>query len=695
MKILSCEVGVIGNLPGTTAKVVLSTQKTVSKGPIHWVINWDVSGSMSGVMNQVKRDINGFISALPNDHYVSIVIFSGHDESRVVAKSVQSSETGKKTLASKIDAVRILSTTVFSDGLENLLYPITDTMPMTDRHQVILFTDGCPVPTRWSVSQEIQKSRTLAAELKTPGAVISTIGYGNYYNDAFLAELVDANGGIGISRHINDITSFPSVIADIRNTGEMTTTLVADLKVTVGNGKIGRVLRGTPQIQKVGDNGNIRFQSVMDGEVTLYMSLPAGTKDLQIEGTVDGQRVKMSASGKSMSAESVVEATLAFASYHFQSGDLKLSADLLNQSGNNVLAMMVGSAYTDRERLTIADEMRRILLDNGIRQRYSTKKYIGAGKAPCVVNLLRTLLEEDCTVFIPKGTYQKTTVTVVESDMRHKPNAKMKMTEIQSNEERYNISMKTVVDVEEKDKTTGRWKDGVRFRNYVIIKDGNLHQDKLEAYLSKKAFELCQEWDVIPENTNYSDTKLFTLDLTSLPMIVASWANPKQLGLIDLMKEEMILAVKLKALNSRVKELRTGTSAFTDYPKKTKLDGVVDTYTAPAFEYELKGFTAPKFDFSGIVKFEEAEEEARKTRKRLLNVRCIKRLILFAMDKSGNKLFDGITPTPVKRSTTGKMEQTVNLSSLGEPSLLLRRIMWTEEIDITGGSTAEDDQMVA
>ena len=108
------------------------------------------------------------------------------------------------------------------------------------------------------------------------------------------------------------------------------------------------------------------------------------------------------------------------------------------------------------------------------------------------IALLRTLLEEDCTVFLPKGTYKKTTVTVVEAGMRHKPNAKVKMTEIQSNEERYNISMKTVVDVEEKDEATGTWKDGVRFRNYVIIKDGNLHQDELEAFLTKKAFELCQ-----------------------------------------------------------------------------------------------------------------------------------------------------------------------------------------------------------
>jgi hypothetical protein len=60
------------------------------------------------------------------------------------------------------------------------------------------------------------------------------------------------------------------------------------------------------------------------------------------------------------------------------------------------------------------------------------------------------------------------------------------------------------------------------------------------------------------------------------------------------------------------------------------------------------------------------------------------------MDKSGNKLFAGVQATPVARAKHGKEEQVVNLASLGEPGLSLRRVTWNEPIPIT--SKEDDDE---
>jgi hypothetical protein len=218
------------------------------------------------------------------------------------------------------------------------------------------------------------------------------------------------------------------------------------------------------------------------------------------------------------------------------------------------------------------------------------------------------------------------------------------------------------------------------------VKDGNLWQKTLEAYLTQKAFDLCLKWGVVPEGSKFSATKLYTLDLTVLPMIIASWANPKQLGLVDLMKEEMVLAVQQTAINARVKQLRTEP---TTWLKREKLESN-DSYPADHYEYELKNFTPPTADFSSIKEFSVADEKAKAIRKRLLKVRFLKRLILFAMDKSGNKLFAGVPATPVARAKYGKEEQVVNLASLGEPGLSLRRVTWNEPIPIT--SKEDDDE---
>lgn len=701
MNLKSCHLGSAPFIFGNLARVVLTQAAPSGKPhPNHWIIQWDVSGSMYGAHNQVREDIKKFVDQLPEDSFVSIITFSGHGEAKLIAGPTQCTTPGKAMLSAAVNAARIQSITVFSEGLDLVIKAAKDLAGTKVVNHLVLFTDGCPVPNMWNEATEKSKSITAVRTLSTLDLNLSTIGYGYYYDAQFLEELVNNNGRRGVRRHINDISGFAQVVADIRSAVEKAVPVVATLKAKTNTGVTGVALRSTPEISLVGDKGEIAFSSMVGGEIVLYIALPEGSKELTLDGYVDGEAFSATVKGKDvkpLTAEMAFDAQLVAAAWAFQSNKLDVAGDILRAAGNEPLAIMVESAYTVREKLTIGDEMRQILANSGVKQRYSTKKHIGGGNARCVVNVLRLLLEQNCTVFIPKGTYVRTTATVIESNMRHLPNARVTMTAIQSNDSRYNISMKTRVAVEEKDPNdaTGKnWRASERIRNYVVVKDGNLHQETLEAYLTEEAYNRLVEWGVIEAKGKWSEKTVYTLDLSGLPMIINSWANPINLGLIDLMKEEQILEIKQKVANRRLKELRPAGGA--SYPDRTKLPET-DFYQAQCYQYELKGIKAPdEKAFASISNMQASELDAleklaSEVRARLLTIRCIIRLIQFAMDMTGNKHFAGIAATPVPRSKV-KVEQLLDLGSWKPEysGLKLRRITWSEMIGVTGKDEGEE-----
>jgi hypothetical protein len=683
VKIASLLVGAVPIFNQSVARIQLKTTTVGDKTARHWIFVKDFSYSMYWAATQLKRDVNAFIATLPPTDLVSIIVFSGHGESRLVAEAIPCTPTGVNTLAEKIGRLRTMSTTVFSEALLLAKSAARKVTAGNVAHEVVLFTDGQPVPTLWNERAEIDRSLISAEQLGDESVTLSTVGYGNYYNDKFLNDLVTNNGSSGVFRHIDQIENFAAVAGEIRRASATATPFEASLSIMTPAGPSGIVLRTTPQVSTVGFNGRVKFRTVYNNEVVLFAAIPANATELTFSGTINGETFSETVQAKAMDQAALNEAMLAASVHSFQSGDLRTAAQLLNQTGDAALASRVESAYTDQERFNYGDQLRRLFVDLGVRQRYSTKKFIGKGEAACVANVLRLLVKQDCKVYIPKGAYEKTTVSRPEKDMRYTSHSQMEVYELGSNEERFNFTMNTVVDVEvNKD---GAWVPDKRYRKFVIIKDGNLHVKTLEAFLTQEAFQQLAKWGVVDQGI-FSEKKLYTLDLTGLPMIINSWANPVQLGLGDLMIEELVLEPRFTALNKRVKELRSEKPV---YPPREKPDEL-DFYPAPAVTYELKGFKAPAVgDFSEITKLEEAEEQLKKTRKRLSEVRFLKRLIIFAMERTGSKIFANVAATPVKASIgkKDKMEQTVSASTIGfDANLKLRRVSWIEKVAISAKS---------
>lgn len=700
-RLISPEIGNIPSLKAAVAKFVLRGGKA-KNSPIHWILKVDVSGSMSAALNTVKRDVNGFAASLGDDDIISVVAFSGHGESYVVAAAIRCTKAGKEQLERKISAMRTLSTTVFSEGLQHVIQ-IASKLTGDIRHQLILFSDGLPVPTSWSHREEVRRSLALASDFAARGGVFSAIGYTNYYDPEFLANLVESGGNAGVMRHIENITAFGPVISEIRQTGNKTVSAQFNLRVILETGEAfdGSAFRTTPQIAKVGTADQMLFRDAVDGEVTLFVALPLGTTSFTLAGTIDGKPVSFKADCKQMSAETRISALWVGAAYAFMQNDRDRASELLEEAGQSGMAERVREAYSTRELLSFGDELRRSLVDAGVQQKYGKKKlFIGKGETPCVANLLRLLVtNEGCTIFIPEGSYERTGMAVKEKGVTRKEGGRLKVTRVNSHKERYNLSVTTIAEVYQQ--VNGVMQPSERFRAFVILKDGSLHLPMLQGFLTENVYDMLVEWGVVtPTRAGFSPTKIYDLNLGVIPTVVKSWASPKKLGLVDLLAEIMTLEGQQTAINRRIKELRAAAASAGDGTKpviyRTPAAEATDFYSAPSFVYELKGFTPPPApNYAAIATLQDAEERGKEIRKRLAQARFVSRLILMAMDSTGNKAFKDVTATPVKRSTTGKMEQIIPASDVSDnptyAGCTLRRITWTETVPYSPYEDAQEE----
>src|SRR5581483_1325048 len=102
LNVVSCE---IGSVPfykeGLMAKLVLKTNKAEQK-PSHWILILDGSGSMHWALKQLSRDTIGFVQSLPEQDFVSVILFSGHKQTEMISRSVKCTAAGKKQVIGEI-----------------------------------------------------------------------------------------------------------------------------------------------------------------------------------------------------------------------------------------------------------------------------------------------------------------------------------------------------------------------------------------------------------------------------------------------------------------------------------------------------------------------------------------------------------------------------------------------------------------
>lgn len=675
---INVEVGTIPQLNNRPVAVVHMTEAPPVAEPAkrHTVLVLDCSTSMTTSLPEVRRDSQKYISELGDKDWASIIIFSGHETSKLIAGPTQCTKDGRTLLGRAIEKeVRPINTTVFSEPLMFTLDTVKRLAGKDTAHNAVLFTDGCAVPTRWGKQEEHKKTFAVAMDLRNFGAVVSVIGYGVYYDEKFIKELMEASGNSGVYRHISEIDEFAPTIAEIRSVFHKTSLNSFDLTFTPNFGNVFSILRTTPEVCRVSKGERVISRSLYDGRLTLFIQLTAPCTSITIRGTIDGKTISETPTYSKLSSESAADFIRALAAHAFLSGDKEAAAELLQLTGDMGLAERTASSYTTRESRETGDIMRRVFRD---------RKFIGAGLKPtgpshCVLNILRTIIEDpNNVVFIGKNGYKRSGELTSDPRVIHPPMRSLKVLGYTSDSERFNFSIRCLKDVKVLSEIgEGPPVDKKIWRTYNVVLDGNLWLPELEAVLTETSFIALQDAGVINPKEVYSRTKVYVIDLRGVKMVSPVWANPSTLGLVSLLREEAELEAEQSALNlRRVATMPVLVAKDTDIhiEKAHKVEDIsVETYTAPCVEIRLMKYKYKKYDCSRMT-YEEADTRVKKVRQRLTVVRYLIRAIAFAMEVVGSKTILWDSGKMTQRGEYPKLEQMANFQGAQ-----LKRVSWTEE----------------
>ncbi|MBI4458048.1 VWA domain-containing protein [Candidatus Uhrbacteria bacterium] len=646
----------------------------------HTILIEDCSVSMGGNINDLKSDSQKYLSELGDNDFASVIVFSGHDRAKLIAGPTQCNHAGRELLKQAVEKeVRVMDTTVFSEPLVLTLQTVERLARKDMLHHAVLFTDGCAMPSRWSVDAEEQKAFSVVRALDEAGASVSVIGYGVHYNQDFMETLTEAAGYTGIYRHISDIEDFGPAIVSADEVFRDTRPVNFDLAIVPAKGPAGRVFKTTPELTSIGDGGHVRTRGAYQGKTTLFVELTQECDEFTIRGRMNGQKVEQTVKATALTPESAKSYAIAKAAYLYITGDSAGAVEILINAGADGLAEKAGSSYTPREKRETADEFRRMFRD---------RKHIGEGLKPKgpnhnVLNVLRALMEDEGNVvYLGKGAYKRSGEMTRDPRIIPSPLGKtMRVVGYRSHKARFNFSVQCVVDAKVLPENGGPAEDKKLHRTFNIILDGNLHTPELEAVLTDKSFADLQSAGVIGAVEKHVPGKCYTLNLRNIKMISGNWSNPATLGLVKLMQEEAELKAEQTALNARIGATvpsgeDDGEEDEFHHGRAEKVQGVpVETYEAGCVEYRLMKYKAGSYaEAAAKMSHAQAGTRVKQVRQRLITVRYLKRAIIFAMEVTGSKAIAWDAGKGTQRGTYPKLEQNAAFQGAS-----LKRVTWREQ----------------
>lgn len=686
---IQAQSGLLKYLNGKPVAVfTIEVPKPVTPEYRHTVLVLDCSVSMSGSIDRMKKDAKQFISKLGEKDFVSIVIFSGHDQTEIIVYSTPCSEVGRTRVFAAIEEhVRTIGVTVFSESFQHAMRAVTANRPEVATNHVILLTDGYAVPTKWDADQEKEKTLSTIRELSKICENISVIGYGVYYDEDFLRSMYEEAGYTGVYRHISDIDGFGPTIHEADEIIRDTRPVNIDLHVRPEKGIAGMVYRTIPTVTSIGNNGHIRAHGLYQDRTTLYVELSEVCEEFTLRGKFNGEVLKISIHAEPLTSESSKDFAFILAAYAYIIGDTKRASEIYRALNEENLAERAATSYTKREQRETADLFRRY---------YRDRKFIGEGiKASgpnhCVLNVLRTLIEDrGNVVYLKQGTYKRSGEMTRDPRVVRSPHGRsLKVMGYVSNQTRLNFSVRCLEDVKLLPlDNKGPMTDVKIWRTFNVILDGNLHLPLLETVLSSHSFEQLQQAGVIGAEHKYVSGRTYTVDLRGVKMISGVWANPVTLGFVDLLKEEAELEAEQKALNARCKDLmpfrsdvytssdneNTGFSnIYATQDEKVK-DIVTEKYLADCVEIRLMKYKAGDYtDACGKMSYLQVDARVKAVRQRLVEVRFITRAITFAMETVKSKAISWDAGKMTQRGQWKKLEQLASFRGAQ-----LKRVTWQE-----------------
>jgi len=204
-----------------------------------------------------------------------------------------------------------------------------------------------------------------------------------------------------------------------------------------------------------------------------------------------------------------------------------------------------------------------------------------SGRNLNVVNVLRTLVEdENCEVYIPYD-YNKESKYCTDPDVEFIPNANCEVIDMVSNQERFNYSITYVIPV------IVKGENKKVFRNYTVIRDGKLNVESIWASVNGYYDTLKNAGCIKAEENGKVE-----IDLTSIPLISVCWAQPTNFKFTELIKREAEISEELKCIRKIIKDNNFSQNIESDfyYESKTTADTDRDKICVHCVVYDIPEF---------------------------------------------------------------------------------------------------------
>lgn len=341
-----------------------------------------------------------------------------------------------------------------------------------------------------------------------------------------------------------------------------------------------------------------------------------------------------------------------------------------------------------------------------------TKKWIGDGlnsdlahsTRNNVLNVVRALVDDHSSiVYIPdtymSGSKYRTSGDPAVHFLPSECGKAVRVIGVQSNQERYNFSLICMVDVIVEFKNedgTVDLKNKKVFRQYNIIRDGELTVDYLAAKLSSDSFNALKKIGIlyyngikVADNHNWNSEYVYKVILKDLPIVSYNWAQPIRIGLIDLMDTENMLSSKLKVMRAVRKTYQV--------PDLSNLESEIYSEHVGEYstseDYESKEVDCVVYSIKNLPEYSFTEDEIRSEfsdwfqidsaistlNKDLRSIRFLIRIITFAIESTKQDSYEWSDIAKVPRSKT-KTYQECNITDGDGKIYTLVRTMYKKTV---------------
>ena len=432
------DLGNLGLRKVAVCNINLEDQSTaMSVDCMHHIQVLDRSGSMWADIDDLIENVKDTIRFIPDGDYVSIIWFSGSDQCNVLIKGAQKNDS----LYALLDTLKsTLGVTCFSTPMKEVGNIINDLKSICPNFSVTVFTDGQPV-VAWGTEEEIRRTLSAIDTWKDDVLALNTIGYGNYYDQDFLKQM-SAKTIFGQFIHSSMISDYAGIFS---HNYEITADLVMTNVEVVSPGS--EVMYLTSKLATKSDAG-LKTRA-LDKRKNQFVVIGPDDSDFSF---LVGDNTYSTAGLKEIPSASIAPIMYAYAYTSYYEGNRKQSLDIIAKVLHDKnLVDEVKNAFTYDEVGIATKALRSAVFSTKYRMITGecSDDYVAADDAPCLMDVLRIILDSENSYYKYAAEYSRIGKKVVDTfNLFHRNTGEEVLTpanDLVFNKSRLNISIRSII----------------------------------------------------------------------------------------------------------------------------------------------------------------------------------------------------------------------------------------------------------